>query len=281
MAAGHPSLIAGVDRSTGAGGRGSLTRIRHQPQCYRSCCATGRTSDGALSCSWPGPPVVGLAWILGLLVPYPVEAATSSQVASPRLVDLVAALATGAVGSVALARSDISDTLPGVAIAISLVPPLAVVGLTLESGAPHQALGSLLRFVTNVIAILASGIVVIGLYRVSRTSDESAFPSSRHAVAPRPGRPASPGSHRPSVDRLAALQPKQYSADRGASAGRPLGRQCRVVRRVVGRTAHRWEGSRAPGLSAHNHASTAVPVTLAVCRTGIVRRRRRLITAGS
>lgn len=53
--------------------------------------------------------------------------------------DLVAALTTGAVGSVALARSDISDTLPGVAIAISLVPPLAVVGLTLESGAPANA----------------------------------------------------------------------------------------------------------------------------------------------
>jgi uncharacterized membrane protein len=67
-----------------------------------------------------------------------VEAA-NSQVAArghPRIVDLVAALATGAVGSIALARSDISDTLPGVAIAISLVPPLAVVGLTLESGAP-------------------------------------------------------------------------------------------------------------------------------------------------
>ena len=56
------------------------------------------------------------------------------------------------------------------AIAISLVPPLAVVGLTLESGAPRQALGSLLLFVTNVIAILASGIVVMGLYRVRRTS---------------------------------------------------------------------------------------------------------------
>lgn len=39
-----------------------------------------------------------------------------------------------------MVRSDISDTLPGVAIAISLVPPLAVVGLTLESGAPQQAL---------------------------------------------------------------------------------------------------------------------------------------------
>jgi uncharacterized hydrophobic protein (TIGR00271 family) len=127
--------------------------------------------------------VVGLAWVLGLFVPYPVVAATSSQVASrisPRLVDLVAALATGAVGAVALARSDISDTLPGVAIAISLVPPLAVVGLTLESGAPHQAIGALLLFVTNVIAILASGIVVMALYRVSRTSNETV---NRHAVA--------------------------------------------------------------------------------------------------
>ena len=68
-------------------------------------------------------------------------AETNSQVAgrvNPRLVDLLAALATGAVGSIALARDDISDTLPGVAIAVSLVPPLAVVGLTLESGAPAR-----------------------------------------------------------------------------------------------------------------------------------------------
>jgi uncharacterized hydrophobic protein (TIGR00271 family) len=129
--------------------------------------------------------VVGVGWILGLFVPYPVVAATSSQVASrisPRIVDLVAALATGAVGSVALARSDISDTLPGVAIAISLVPPLAVVGLTLESGAPHEALGSLLLFLTNVIAILGSGIVVMGLYRVRRTSGGTAATSLGQTV---------------------------------------------------------------------------------------------------
>src|SRR5262249_41676306 len=89
---------------------------------------------------------------------------------------------TGAVGSVALARSDISDTLPGVAIAISLVPPLAVVGLTLESGAPHEALGAFLLFVTNVIAILATGIIVMALYRVG-TSNPLVLRSPRHAVA--------------------------------------------------------------------------------------------------
>jgi uncharacterized hydrophobic protein (TIGR00271 family) len=130
--------------------------------------------------------VVVLSWLFGLLVPYPVVAATNSQVASridPRIVDLVAALATGAVGSVALARSDISDTLPGVAIAISLVPPLCVVGLTLESGAGHQSLGALLLFTTNVVAILASGIVVMALYRVGRVADRWEAPAFRRGRA--------------------------------------------------------------------------------------------------
>src|SRR5208282_1634145 len=115
--------------------------------------------------------VVAVGWLLGLFVPYPVVAATNAQVAARvtlQIADLVAALATGAVGSVALVRSDISDTLPGVAIAISLVPPLAVVGLTLEAGHPLMAGGALLLFLTNVTAILVTGIIVMSLYRVTR-----------------------------------------------------------------------------------------------------------------
>jgi len=115
--------------------------------------------------------VVAIAWLIGHLSPLPVVAATNAQVAArvhPRAVDLVAALATGAVGAFALAREDVSDTLPGVAIAISLVPPLAVVGLTLESGADGQARGALLLFLANVCAILFSGLVVMALYRVGR-----------------------------------------------------------------------------------------------------------------
>jgi uncharacterized membrane protein len=114
---------------------------------------------------------VAIGYVLGLATTTDVVAATNSQVAgrvNPRLVDLLAALATGAVGSVALVRSDISDTLPGVAIAISLVPPLVVVGLTAESGQYGQAGGALLLFATNVIAILATGIVVMAIYRVHK-----------------------------------------------------------------------------------------------------------------
>jgi len=126
---------------------------------------------------------IAVGYLLGLLIPIPVDALTNPQVASrvsPGLISLVAALATGAVGSVALVRSDISDTLPGVAISISLVPPLTVVGLTLEAHQPGQAGGALLLFVTNALAILVAGVVVMGLYRVRSTDHEGgAVPDAR------------------------------------------------------------------------------------------------------
>lgn len=115
--------------------------------------------------------VIAIAFGLGLLIDTPIVAATNDQVAarvSPRLVDLLGALATGAVGAVAMARDDIADTLPGVAIAISLVPPLSVIGLTAESEAYSQALGAALLFVTNVSAILAAGLVVMAVFRLRR-----------------------------------------------------------------------------------------------------------------
>ena len=129
--------------------------------------------------------VVAIGYLIGLAVPYDITAANSSQVAgriNPRLIDLIAALATGAVGSFAMVRSDVSDTLPGVAIAISLVPPLAVVGITLEAGAGGEAEGALLLFMTNVGAILLTGIIVMSVYRVGRTAGRAAKRAKSHRL---------------------------------------------------------------------------------------------------
>jgi uncharacterized hydrophobic protein (TIGR00271 family) len=126
--------------------------------------------------------VVAIGYALGLLVPAQIVAETNSQVdgrVSPKLIDLVSALATGVVGAFALVRSDVSDTLPGVAIAISLVPPLSVVGLTLESGAPGQAAGALLLFATNVTAIIATGTAVLIGYRVRAVAVAAGRPVGR------------------------------------------------------------------------------------------------------
>ena len=113
--------------------------------------------------------VIAIAYLIGL-ASHPIDDFVgNSQVSgriSPKLIDLLAALATGTVGAFALVRSDISDTLPGVAIAISLVPPLAVVGLLLEVGRYEDAAQAGLLFGTNVAAIVATGTIVLLAYRV-------------------------------------------------------------------------------------------------------------------
>ncbi len=82
---------------------------------------------------------------------------------SPRLTDLCIALASGAAGAFAMSRDDIADSLPGVAISISLVPPLCVVGLGLSSGQWAAASGVMLLFLTNFFSILLAGGAVLAL----------------------------------------------------------------------------------------------------------------------
>jgi uncharacterized hydrophobic protein (TIGR00271 family) len=120
--------------------------------------------------------VILLAYLISRFNFHPDDYAANTQVSariSPRLIDLLAALATGTVGAFALVRRDISDTLPGVAIAISLVPPLAVVGVLLQVGRVQDAMQALLLFGTNVAAIIVTGTVVLALYRVRMIAIES------------------------------------------------------------------------------------------------------------
>ena len=95
-----------------------------------------------------------------------IEALTSeiSARTQPTLLDLGVALAAGAAGALAKSRRGISDALPGVAIAVALVPPLSVVGIGLAFGSPTVFFGSLLLFLTNLVGIIFSGgLVFLGL----------------------------------------------------------------------------------------------------------------------
>lgn len=107
--------------------------------------------------------VIALGAFLALILPDLKPLADNSQVTgrvSPTLVDLVAAAATGLAVAFAVARRDIADILPGVAIAISLVPPLAVVGVTAEAGDWIDAVGALVLFLTNVLAMIVVGVAL-------------------------------------------------------------------------------------------------------------------------
>ncbi|WP_067690435.1 DUF389 domain-containing protein [Nocardia jejuensis] len=108
--------------------------------------------------------VIAVGFVFAQLLPNPTNVLSNAQVlgrTSPKLMDLTAALATGLVGVIAMIRRDVGDVLPGVAIAISLVPPLAVVGVCLGSHAPALALGAFVLFASNMIAMIITATVVL------------------------------------------------------------------------------------------------------------------------
>ncbi|MFT7597472.1 MAG: putative hydrophobic protein (TIGR00271 family) [Acidimicrobiales bacterium] len=101
-----------------------------------------------------------VAYAISLIIP---DGALPNEVisrTSPDLRDLVVALAAGVAGSYATVRKDASAALPGVAVAVALVPPLGTVGITLEAGRLDLAAGALLLYGTNLAAIILAGLTV-------------------------------------------------------------------------------------------------------------------------
>jgi uncharacterized hydrophobic protein (TIGR00271 family) len=108
---------------------------------------------------------VAIAWALSALIPDLSAVVANSQVTSrtaPSLLDLAIAIAAGAAGAYGVSRKESTDALPGVAVAIALIPPLAVVGITLQAADYSQAAGATLLFLTNLFSIvLMAGIVFL------------------------------------------------------------------------------------------------------------------------
>jgi uncharacterized hydrophobic protein (TIGR00271 family) len=103
---------------------------------------------------------IGIGLVLGWLAPTVIDTTTNGQITSrsePNVLDLIIAVAAGGAGAYGLSRPDVSDALPGVAIAIALVPPLAVTGICYSQGDVISGNGALLLFGTNAVAILIVG----------------------------------------------------------------------------------------------------------------------------
>lgn len=103
---------------------------------------------------------------------------------SPSLLDLVVALAAGCAGAYARTRPKIADSIAGVAIAVALVPPLAVTGIGfalgdkasfevgiglggfgLDNAGKDIAKGGFLLFLTNFVAIIIVATLIFLLQR--------------------------------------------------------------------------------------------------------------------
>jgi len=128
---------------------------------------------------------IGVGTLFTMLLPYQ---EITSQVAArtqPNLVDLAVALAAGAAGVYSTAERSALAALPGVAIAVSLVPPLCAAGYGLGTGHFDVAVGASMLFLTNLASILLMGVfffLLMGFRPRRDTSREAARSGVRWTI---------------------------------------------------------------------------------------------------
>lgn len=123
--------------------------------------------------------MIGAAFITGLFFASR-ESLLLGEIISrtiPSLTHAIIAVVAGLAGSFALVKPKLSETLPGIAISVSLVPPLAVtgIGLALLDGAIIR--GSLLLFFVNALGIIFASLFVFSAmnFYVKRGTAERAI----------------------------------------------------------------------------------------------------------
>lgn len=97
--------------------------------------------------------------ILTLLLP---QVDLSNEIKSrihPNLIDLGVAVVSGIAAAYTKAHKELLNSIAGVAIAVALVPPLAVAGIGLGRGEFYIFEGAFLLFVTNIIGISLSTVL--------------------------------------------------------------------------------------------------------------------------
>jgi len=118
---------------------------------------------------------VAFALLLVFVLPFKEMTAEIASRTHPNTLDLVVALFSGAVGSIAICKEvkGVVTSIPGVAIAVALMPPLCVTGYGLgialgvnAAEGMRVATGGGLLFLTNLVAITFTAMVVFLLLHI-------------------------------------------------------------------------------------------------------------------
>jgi uncharacterized hydrophobic protein (TIGR00271 family) len=95
---------------------------------------------------------------------------------SPSLLNAATAIIAGLAASFALVKPQLNETLPGVAISVALVPPLAVFGIGLATLNWKIAINSMVLFLINVLGIVFACVMVFSImnfYAKRQVADET------------------------------------------------------------------------------------------------------------
>ncbi len=90
----------------------------------------------------------------------------------PTTLDVLVAFFGGIAGIISTSRKDVSNAIPGVAIATALMPPLCVSGFGIAKGYPTIALNSFYLFFLNAVFVALATYIIVKLLK---------FPMKEHA----------------------------------------------------------------------------------------------------
>jgi len=93
----------------------------------------------------------------------------------PSLLTLVIAIVAGLAASYTWAKPDLSDTLPGVAVTVTLIPPLTAIGLTVSHAEWVLMRDVLNVFLLNIVGIILASLLIFSLmefYKAKRKAVE-------------------------------------------------------------------------------------------------------------
>ncbi|MBA1421229.1 MAG: TIGR00341 family protein [Epsilonproteobacteria bacterium] len=107
--------------------------------------------------------VLATAALIALFTP--IERLTSEMAGrlSPTILDLFVAIVSGAAAAYAKSNEKILGSLAGVAIAVALVPPIAVAGIGLGWADWHMFYSAFLLFITNLVGIVLAAAFVFAI----------------------------------------------------------------------------------------------------------------------
>ncbi len=111
-----------------------------------------------------GTVAVGIAAISALF--FPRADGFGSEIMArtdPSLIYLVIAVVAGIAASFARARPDMSESIPGIAISVALIPPLSVMGIGISALDWNIVSGAFLLFLTNIVGIVFASMIVFPL----------------------------------------------------------------------------------------------------------------------
>jgi uncharacterized hydrophobic protein (TIGR00271 family) len=85
---------------------------------------------------------------------------------APSLLFLVVAIVSGLAVAYSIVKPDLSEALPGIAVSVALIPPLAVIGIGIAWFSPAMVAGASMMFAVNVLGIVAAAMASFSLMDV-------------------------------------------------------------------------------------------------------------------